>query len=163
MFPSPVPTHITPSFTSEGAIVRIVPRACFKSFSSGRTRVRSPLTASQLVPPSLVFSKNCVPRYSRSGSRVVHHIRAQRIGNRVSTFAWPDWVPVALRDLSIVSAARDSRGSAVLLWPVHPIGKPMVRCAPVEFSRWLVVPGAPRFPSVQADRRSLVHSQHDSL
>src|SRR6266436_10299595 len=68
MFPSSVPTHITPSFTSEGAIVRIVPRACFESFSSGRTRVRSSLTVSQLVPPSLVFSKNCVPRYSRCGS-----------------------------------------------------------------------------------------------
>ena len=68
MFPSSVPTQITPSFTSEGAIVRIVPRACFESFSSGRTRVRSSLTVSQLVPPSLVFSKNCVPRYSRCGS-----------------------------------------------------------------------------------------------
>ena len=39
----------------------------------------------------------------------------------------------------------------------------MIRCDPVEFSGWLVVPGAPRFPAVQADRRSLVHSQHDSL
>src|SRR6266566_1412826 len=68
MFPSSVPTQITPSFTSEGAIVRIVPRACFESFSSGRTRVRSSLTVSQLVPLSLVFSKNCVPRYRRCGS-----------------------------------------------------------------------------------------------
>src|SRR5260370_17398835 len=68
MFSSAGRNHIVASFSSEGGIVGIVPRACVNSFSSGRTRVRSPLTASQLVPPSLVFSKNCVPRYSRCGS-----------------------------------------------------------------------------------------------
>ena len=62
MFPSSVPTQITPSFTGEGAIVRIVPRRFLVSFSSARIRVRSGLISSQLAQPLLVFIMNCVPR-----------------------------------------------------------------------------------------------------
>ncbi len=39
----------------------------------------------------------------------------------------------------------------------------MIRGDSVEFSGRLVVPGGPGFPAVQADRCSLVHSQHDAL
>src|SRR2546425_12551351 len=58
MFPSSVPAQITPSRTRDGAIVRIVPSACFGSFSLTGVRVKSGLTASQLVPASVVFSRN---------------------------------------------------------------------------------------------------------
>src|ERR1700687_4080651 len=68
IFPSSVPTQIRPSLISDGAIVRIVPSICFGFFSAARVRVRSGLTACQLVPASAVFKRNCVPRYSRCGS-----------------------------------------------------------------------------------------------
>src|SRR5204863_3424343 len=84
-------------------------------------------------------------------------------GNRVAAFSRPHRKPIALRNLSVVSAADDSRRATVLLRPVHPVGKPVIRCYSVELSRRLVVPGAPGFPSIQADRRSLIDSQHDSL
>src|SRR5437879_11795886 len=66
--PSSVPTQMRPSLISEGAIVRTVPSTCFESFSAARVRVRSGLTACQLVPASVVFKRHCVPRYSRCGS-----------------------------------------------------------------------------------------------
>src|SRR5690349_7806378 len=68
IFPSSVPTQITPSFTGDGARVRIVPRRFLVSFSSARMRVKSGLISSQFVPALLVFIRNCVPRYRRCES-----------------------------------------------------------------------------------------------
>src|SRR5262249_27872713 len=68
MFPSWVPTQITPSFSADGAIVRMVPSLFFESLSSAFIRVRSGLISSQLDPPLVVFIRNCVPKYSRCGS-----------------------------------------------------------------------------------------------
>src|SRR6266702_187480 len=53
MFPSSVPAQIRPSRTCDGAIARIVPSACFGSFSLTGVRVKSWPTASQLVPASV--------------------------------------------------------------------------------------------------------------
>jgi len=97
-----------------------------------------------------------------AGPRVVHHIRVQRIGNRIPAFALADWIPVVLRDLSVVSRLAIPV-PLFLLWPIHPVRKPVIRRNPVEFSRRLVVPGAPGFPTVQADRGALIHTEHDSL
>src|SRR6267378_3579078 len=98
---------------------------------------------------------------SRPG--VVHHIRVQRIWNRITAFTWTNRKPVALRDLSIVSAAGDACRAAVLLRPVHPVWKPMICRDPIKLPRRLVVPRAPGFPSVEADRCALIHTEHDSL
>src|SRR5882762_6563731 len=153
MFPSSVPTQMTPSFTSEGAIVRIVPRACFESFSSGRTRVKYPALAPlfSTIAPRSRPAPRCKPRLRPADRESC--IRSLLVHRK----------PVPLCDLSIVSSAHDSRRAAVLLRAVHPVRKPVIRCDPVEFSRRLVVPRRPGFPSVQADRCALVDSQHDSL
>src|SRR5258708_15578914 len=94
---------------------------------------------------------------------VVHHIRVQRIWNRVTAFSRTNRKPVALRDLSVVSAAGDARRAAVLLRSVHPVWKPVIRRDPIKLSCRLVVPRAPGLASVDADRRALIHAEHDSL
>src|SRR6267378_6727964 len=94
---------------------------------------------------------------------VVHHIRVQRIWNRIAALSWTNRKPVALRDLSVVSSAGGARRAAVLLRSVHPVWKPVICRDPVKLSRRLVVPRAPGFPSVEADRRALIHTEHDSV
>src|SRR5271163_4594211 len=74
--PSSVPAQITPSLTGDGAMVISEPSGFFGSFFSAGfstglfagVRVRSGLIFSQLVPPLVVFSTNCVPRYRTCGS-----------------------------------------------------------------------------------------------
>src|SRR6266851_1752680 len=94
---------------------------------------------------------------------VVHHIRVQRIWNRIAAFSRTNRIPVALRDLSVVSAAGDARRSAVLLRSVHPVGKSVIRRDPIKLSRRLVVPRAPGLATVEADRRALIDTEHDAL
>src|SRR5215472_598673 len=102
------------------------------------------------------------PNHAAAGTRVVDHIRVQRIRNRVAAFSRAYLIPIPYGDLSIVSAACDSGRSAVLLRPINPIWKPMVGRDSIEFSGWLVVPRAPRFTAVHGDRRALIGSQNHS-
>src|ERR1700687_1189812 len=91
---------------------------------------------------------------SRPG--VVHHIRVQRIWNGITAFSRTNRKPVALHDLSVVSAAGDACRAAVLLWPVHPAWKPVICRDPIKLSCRLVVPCAPGLAAVEADRRALI-------
>src|SRR6266702_4254167 len=88
------------------------------------------------------------------GTRVVDDVRVQRIRNGVTTLSGSNGKPIALGDLSIVSAAGDRRGAAILLRSVDPIGKPVIGGHSVKLSRWLVVPRAPVIAARSAfDRR----------
>src|SRR6266571_730950 len=101
--------------------------------------------------------------YTSSRTRVVDHIGIHGVGNGVTALSRADGKPIALGNLPVVSAAGDARRAAVLLWSVHPIRKPVIRRHPIKLSRWLVIPGAPGFAPVNADRRALIHAQHDPL
>src|SRR6266581_381503 len=97
------------------------------------------------------------------GTRVVDDVRVQRIRNGVTTLSGSNGKPIALGDLSIVSAAGDRRGAAILLRSVDPIGKPVIGGHSVKLSRWLVVPRAPGLAAIHADGRALIDAQDNSL
>src|SRR5579859_8186412 len=73
------------------------------------------------------------------------------------------WPPVhKIQRPPIASASRRSR-AAVLLCPIHPIWKPIVRRHVIKLSGRLVVPGAPRLPAVPRHDYALIASQNHSL
>src|SRR6266481_1101659 len=97
------------------------------------------------------------------GTRVVDDVRVQRIRNGLTTLSGSNGKPIPLGDLSVVSAAGDRCGAAVLLRSVDPIGEPVIGGHSVKLSRWLVVPRAPGLAAIYADGRALIDAQDNSL
>src|SRR5215475_11387876 len=75
-------------------------------------------------------------------------------------FKAADGVPVLGKNLAIVAAARDSRGSAILLRPIDTVWESVIGRDVVELAGRLVIPGAPRPAAIDADDRSLVNAQN---
>src|SRR6185503_6921346 len=72
-------------------------------------------------------------------------------------------MPLAKRDLPVVSATGYSYRAALLLASVDPIRKPIVGDHVIELRGWLVVPRAPALSAVNCNDCSLVGSQQDDL
>src|SRR5262249_47378953 len=69
-------------------------------------------------------------------------------------------VPIALSYLSVVAAAQNSRGTAVLLGCIDPVRKCVVGRNVIELPGRLVVPGTPGFASIDADDSALIDSEN---
>src|SRR5262249_25614182 len=90
-------------------------------------------------------------------------VRIERIGGNVAVLLNADGLPFAEGDLSVRSPTGDADGTALLLAAVRPVGKLVVRDDVIKLGRRLVVPTAPRFAAVDADRRPLIAGQQDNV
>src|SRR6185312_129781 len=86
----------------------------------------------------------------------VDDVRVGWVGNVVVALVAAHRVPVAPRDLAVITSAGDGDGAAVLLARIDPVGEAVVGGEVIELAGRLVVPTAPRAAAVDGDRRALV-------
>src|SRR6516165_11242298 len=92
------------------------------------------------------------------------HTRMQWIGSDVAVLvASLHGPPVARAERAELPSARDSRGAAVLLCAVNPVGILIVGGDVVKLAVRLVVPGTPRFAAVQCNDGALIATQNHAL
>src|SRR5437879_7274378 len=93
----------------------------------------------------------------------VYDVGVQRIGSDIAVLLRADGTPLPERDLSVVAAAHDSGGPALLLAAVHAVRELGIGADMVKLRRRLVVTGAPRRPAVHRDGGALVAGEQDDL
>ena len=85
----------------------------------------------------------------------------QGIGRDVAVLFGAHRVPLAERDLPVVTAARHTGGARFLLPAVHPVGEAVVGGHVIELRGRLIVPGAPGLAAVDGDDRPLIAGDQD--
>ena len=96
-------------------------------------------------------------------ARAKNYLWIGRIRRNVSIFDHSCRVPIPMRDLSIISAACNAHGPALLL-PATDFVRKFVRSRHVvELGGRLVVPGAPSLAAIHGDDRALVCDQQDNV
>src|SRR5205807_4728726 len=93
----------------------------------------------------------------------VYDVGVQRIGSDIAVLLRADGTPLPERDLSVVAAAHDSGGPALLLAAVHAVRELVIGADMVKLRRRLVVPRAPRRSAVHRDDGALVAGEQDDL
>src|SRR6516225_6421086 len=93
----------------------------------------------------------------------INVIRIEWINGDVAIFLSADGMKLTERDLAVVAATGNSCRAALLLATVNPIRELVVGADVVELGGWLIVPGAPGFPTVDGDNSSLVAGQKYNL
>ena len=68
--------------------------------------------------------------------------------------------PVARVDVSMVAAAGNGDGAAVLLRAVNAVGKIIVGGDVIHLRGRLVIPGGPCFAAIETDGRALIDAEH---
>ena len=113
-------------------------------------------------PGSDVLAQSC-PTIEASDPTItraeINEIRIVGIERHISALARTGWEPVSRRDLSVIGAAQNRGTTAILLCPVHNIGKLVIGDDMVKLCRGLVVPSAPGLAAIETDRSSLVGSE----
>ncbi len=89
----------------------------------------------------------------------INDVRIGWVRRDVAVLVGRDRMPVAHRDLPVVSAARHAGRPAFLLAAADPVRKRVVRAHVVELRRRLVVPGTPRRSAVDGHHRALIPGQ----
>src|ERR1039457_6764465 len=86
-----------------------------------------------------------------------------RARRNVVVFLGADGMPLAERDLAIVTAAGHGGGSALLLSAVDPVGRLVVGDDVIELRGGLVVPTAPGGAVVDGNGGALIGGQEDDV
>src|SRR5260370_24184463 len=72
-------------------------------------------------------------------------------------------MPLTKCYFAVVAAAHGSRGAALLLRAIHPIGKAIVGRYMIKLRGWLVVPRAPGSPAIHGNHGALIARQRNRL
>src|SRR5258706_8359831 len=92
----------------------------------------------------------------------VQYVGMQRVGRDIAVLFDANRMPVAEGDGAVVAAAGDADRAALLLRPINPVRKLIVRGHAVNLRRRLVVPGTPGLAAIHRDYRTLVGGEeHD--
>src|SRR5579871_184682 len=94
------------------------------------------------------------------GSAHINDVWIAAIEGHVSGFTGAGGKPMTWSNLPRICPAGNGRAPTVLLGSVNHIRKLVVGDHVVHLRSWLVIPGAPGCPAIQADRGPLIGSQH---
>ncbi len=94
-------------------------------------------------------------------SRAVDDVGIEGIGRHVPVLDHADRMPVAVRDLTVIAAARDAYRAALLLAGADAVREGGRDADVIELRRRLVVPGAPGRPAVDGDECTLIADERD--
>ena len=90
-------------------------------------------------------------------------VRIERIGNDIAVFFCGNRLPIAKRNLTLITTALDSDRTAFLLAAIKLIRKRIVRADVIELRCGLVIPRTPGLTAVYSDDRALVRTKKNEL
>ena len=128
-----------------------------------RQRPRAPVVASMRNRRRhllILLGAEILPRHKSSE----HHSRIERVRRHVSVLvARLHRPPIVKVQRAVLAAAGCRRWPTVLLRPVNPVRKLIVRSDVIKLSGCLVVPRAPRFSTIARYDRALIAAQNHPL